>query len=389
MDDILKIVLFVDKSTLNIHDIIQLSAVNKACLSIAHDTIKFHQDEYKKKRSHIYNKNIHHFHDTCTMTEAKTLYKLNVFDLSHLDFKQSPHPHFKNKTMTKYSMDDVIGLSIIKHGSLEFMDAKHVNESLAKREMQFEKLITKYKLSNYKHDIMRHNIYIEFMRNGGKGVRIFEQNISCFSEAKEFVKKASSYSIPHIDFNTFFTDYLIDKEKTENTIQGQIDRCANFNKFYDFLKIDICIPHYIREEYIKTGNKGSVMAWIESATRKHNLETELRKHNMNIRKDSITSAEYIANTNNSCNLPECVRIMREMDFFHTKTNYAKIMKQMLDLEYDNAKENIREIYGYVRDHEEYMDILSEYVDKVKVSKDAKVEALKNYNGDVPDFVQVK
>ena len=387
MEDILKLVLFVDKSTLDIFDIYRLSTANKSCLSIARDTIQFHHDEYKKKISHIYNKRVFNDSPRCTMTRAKTIFKLNALDLSHLNFKQSPHPCFKNKVITEYSLNDIVGLSIIKHGSLDTEHDLQTNKSLTKRETQFEKLVTKYDLKKQIPDIIHHNIYIDFMRNGSNGVRIFEQSISQWKEAKEFVKKSSSYSIPNIEFNTFFTDYLSDKEKSISIIQGQIDRCANFSKFYDYLKVDLCIPYHIREDYIKTDNEGSVMAWIQSVTRKHNLESELQKHNLKLRKDSITTAAYIANTNNSHNLPECVRIMREMDFFHTKTNYGKIIRRMLDTEYDLAKENIRENYGYIRDHEEYMNLLNEYVDKIKLSRDAKTEALKNYKGNLPEFIQ--
>jgi hypothetical protein len=138
-------------------------------------------------------------------------------------------------------------------------------------------------------------------------------------------------------------------------------------------------------DYIDRGDP-AIEAGYAMLERRKVLTAKLHEHGLALRRDSRLCREFIQH---STDLDEVVRMMREMHFFYTQTNYAQVYKRLLNQEYKQAKRDLRDICGYIDDPKEYRRLLRKNIDYDGISVQAKWEVLSGLDGSnvvVPDFV---
>lgn len=271
-----------------------------------------------------------------SLTEARRVYKLTDDELSWINYTEY-YQRMYRKLITLYDLRDIRMLSFLKHGKIQPDIVKREgNKARDKREAQLLKTLEQLHLST-DTDIKSYGIVRRFLENGDEGVRKLKSNLSKFIEFKE-----------------------------------------KMGDLYDRYKSDM-FDDYIRSGDIIIQNEKA------KADRKSALIAKLSEYNLVLRNDSRVCNRFIES--NIGDINEVVRIMREMNWFYTKTNYPRVYKYYLDESYSRAKEIIRDSYGIIRDPDEYEEILYEYVDRDRISRKAKLEILRIVKN-VPEFVIV-
>jgi hypothetical protein len=249
---------------------------------------------------------------TIGKTETIKKYKLKEDEIDCLDYLYFKHDVYKNY-ITLFSKKDVISLLFLKYGiSNPELLKKTTNNARNKRIQQINTLSVE---NNFLTD--------EYILNGKGGIRRLKINLLKWDN---------------------FDDTLNNYPK--------LDKLKKKKYFEKYLNND----NYLEEKNQKI-------------IRKENLERELKKNNLVLRNDSDICKKYIKF--NEGNLEDVVNMMIEMNHLYTKTKYPKIYKKMLDEEYKEAKEIIRNSYGFIRNQDEYQELLNDLVDRVEISKRAK------------------
>lgn len=275
-----------------------------------------------------------------SLTEARKTYKLTDDELSWLNYTEY-YQRMYRKLITLYDLRDIRMLSFLKHGKIKPDIVKRDgNKARDKREEQLSKTLEQLSLTD-NADIKSYSIVRRFLENGDQGVRKLKANLSKF---------------------------VVFKEK--------------LGDLYDTYKSELF------DEYIESGDI-VIQNERSKGDRRSALVAKLGEYNLTLRCDSRVCDNFINNNTggNIGDINEVVRIMREMDWFYTKTNYPRVYKYYLDDEYREAKKIIRDSYGIIRDPDEYEEILDEYVDRDRISRKAKLKILRIVKN-VPEFVIV-
>ena len=117
--------------------------------------------------------------------------------------------------------------------------------------------------------------------------------------------------------------------------------------------------------------------------RKKEIVAELGKVGLLLRSDSRMCAEYIDGSRDD--LQEIVKVMIEMNFLHKYTDYADIMKRVVQRQYDEIAD-----LGWLPTDE--YEMLVEQIDFHALSQSAQRMALKAFKGNrdkVPDSLVEK
>ena len=282
-----------------------------------------------------------------TLTDAKKTYKLCDDDLNPLNYRLKYMQAYRIYC-TLYSLKDIKRVVTLRYGSINNVPKSkpRTGATKSKREDRIEELLDVYIPSEY-HDIFKEiDVREEFLANGKGGITRIKQMLVKWSN------HAASLSNSGILNNT------IDK-------QTMVD---DFVSFCD-------IVNY---------NHGVIRAKLEQISRKSTLEAALSRHNLALRDDSEFCKAYIMG--HVDNLQMVVDTMMAMNFFYSQTNYNTIYTTLCNEAYDDAREIIRYAYGYIRNHDEYIELLNDHVDKHQLSLRAKRQALSSYKNDIPDFV---
>lgn len=294
-----------------------------------------------------------------TETFAKKTYKLTNEDLDRID-KYHSYCRIYRTTMTLYSKKDVIGLTLIKYGIRRIEDIpvkvrKSVMSAKEKRIEQLDNCFDKIVSidENDKEQIKNLDICVEFLKNGTDGISKLRKQISSWDNfIEEFLKN----------------EYLVQKILLKNSL-----------KMYEYFEAFMVKP----EETIFYMDKENKQILCKQE-RTIELTNALEAVGLTLRDDSSMCKQYICGEEDDLDM--VVNMMREMDFFYTHTNYEMIMTLKLNDAYEEAKDYIYHDYGYIDDYEEYLEVLHSNVDKHYISKSIKKRILKNYRGEIPDFV---
>lgn len=210
------------------------------------------------------------------------------------------------------------------------------------------------------------------------------------------------------------TDLVLDELNSEKYINKMKFKNKNFNSFLNsdwyknFLKE---ISSYLNTEYtdtfiltifskkviLKTGIIDKIIsdiselffAKIDVILRTNELTKKLKNVGLNLRSDSKVCNYYIKGgvdlvnenmDNNIENIDDIVEIMKEMDFYHTKTHYPELNKKQLHkyshYVYNNGDSDDDNEYDYYYGHYEYTKPVSE------INLIAKKMALKKVNENI-------
>ena len=321
---------------------------------------------------------------TISKTDAKNIYKLNQVNLDQLDFIMVYLKCYR-KYGKFYSLKDVRGIALSKHGAI--YPPEKVNAAKNKREEQLNKALEIFENDKELQNHFRNSrSCIIFLQNGEGGINRLKQR---FKRYPEFCKVIQEY--PHITPNMYmgvleiFFDFP-NVEEFKHSIENEMakdKRRQDINELLQELNMLSFHTHSIIQQYVNYGNnnldiESVIIPLYERQERETKLKEGLALHGLVMRSDSFVCKEYIEN--NSGSLNETIRMMREMHFFFSSTNYKNIMGQMMRDEYAYQRE---EMYDNDDSTEEDYQI-----DHSQVSKNAKIRALRLYKGTVPDYVGI-
>ena len=307
-----------------------------------------------------------------TLTDAKKIYKLKDTDLEKLDYTMVFVNSYRIYA-TLYQTQDIHALSVIKTGISKPI-VKYRGCARKKRIEKFDNLYKKY-IIDPNIRIKIYDIFEEFMRNGAGGIRKLEANMKKWPEYIKHMKKENSTF--RVDtYYKIFKNYIQDSLSLSD-IQSEITKRK---EYIESINTEHHIDWNIQQDYIEFG-----IGNIEKYLRKQKLENALKIHNLKYRQDSVICNKYINDEDDAYDLEKTVNIMRTMNYLYKQTNYGQIYTQMLNKEYSDAKELIRNTHGYIHNPGEYQNILNDHVDKHKISEKAKMKTLQNIK-DIPDFV---
>lgn len=292
-------------------------------------------------------------------TYAKKTYKLTSEDLERINCHQS-YCRIYRTTMTLYSKKDVIGLTLIKYGirNIANIPVKVRKSVLSAKEKRIEQLNNCFEQiasidENDKEQIKKLDICVEFLKNGTDGISKLRKQISLWDDFIEVFLK---------------NEYLVQEIILKNS-----------SKMYEYFEAFMVKPEHTKK-YMDNENKRI----FSTQQRTLELTNALEAVDLTLRDDSSMCRQYICGEEDD--LEMVVNMMREMDFFYMYTNYELLMSNELNDAYEEAKTYIYHDYGYIHDHEEYLDVLHSHVDKHNISRRIKKRILKNYKGVIPDFV---
>lgn len=366
-----------------VHELARLARVDKATKAATQESIQYLRKHYAK----VYPKGVQlakpNWQDAVTLTDAKKNYKLRARELEHLDYKMSYMPFYR-KYCTLYNKKDVMSMCYLHHGVTDpdLIPAK-VNKAAEKREQQFDKVFEHIFDNEYIYeDIAELPACVEFFTNGGKGIKALQKKLQTWPEFEAAYAPFQDKLKPSAKFY-FFGLYMIDPRIYEHQLSSaveKVDRKLNIVATIKTVVGDLPITPNLEDQdlYVNTGE----LHYLQRCMRRYNLEQALKAYNVPLRNDSEMCKKYIKGEVND--LAEIVKIMRQMAFLHNHTRYAAIYKHRMNDAYREAKDFIRDVYGYIADEEEYMDILDELLNKPEVSKAAQKEALRHYIGQIPD-----
>jgi len=262
-----------------------------------------------------------------------------------------------------YSLKDVQGITLINYGSI--YPPEKVNIAKTKRVEQLEKVLCSYS-EDVRDALRKLNMTNEFLKNGNKGITVLKQNFQKYPEFLEVIRQYS-HLVPHNELFQQFVNVTVHQFKvnieyemaTKRRRSEIIDEIGT--QYIHLSCVQLSIDGYIDKDSV-------IMAINDRKQREIRLRKSLAFHNLHIRSDSLICKDFV--DRNKGTLEETVRIMREMNFFFTFTNYKNIMRNLMRLEYEYQRET------------NYEDI----IDRTEISKQAKRQALKYYRGNVPDFI---
>ena len=305
-----------------------------------------------------------------TLTDAKKIYKLKEQDLNKIDHTRIYIGTYRIYA-TLYQKTDIYSLCMLKYGRYEPI-RKERGLAREKRLQKFYSLYDKYIIdNNYNKYIC--DIFEEFIRNGNGGFRNLETNMKKWPEYISFMKSNN----PTFQIKSYFTLYK--KYILESCKLDEIQTNINKRKEYVDTLTEYNINHQTKINYIETDDNK-----LMTIVRKHDLEKALGLYGIKIHIYSVVCDEYINGSEDAYDFEKTVNIMRTMKFLYTETTYDAIYTDMLNAEYQNAKEQIFEEYGYIRNSNEYDNLLYYYVDKQEISQTAKHRAVHGFKN-LPDY----
>lgn len=286
--------------------------------------------------------------DMITLTESRKRYKLDDDDLKHLNYCTKYMYAYKNY-MTLYRLTDIIGIAMWKHMCftyaelMAFLDSKKrtINKTAALRQKQLEGAFTKLKMTRDQINELQDLSYTrEFSMNGGIGIRRLTK---------------------------LFEIYFTWKDIFEQRMKDSGEQASAY--------VTILVEQGLQAAMVELDIV--CLRFTQKINRRKELIRELNLRGLQLRNDSRLCQEYIDGTSNR-NASEIAEIMENMQFFHQHTNYAKLLRNQLDHEYAHAKQEIRELYGYISDEDEYQEALDELVNRDVISERVQAKALREY-----------
>ena len=286
-----------------------------------------------------------------SFTDSKKKYKLNDEELSKLDMYETVHRKYRH-TIRFYRECDVRAMSLVKFNGAPPSAARGgTNKAREKREQQLAKLLGDPRFVGLSSVYKSLPVTNGFLQSGSVGIR---KLTSCFGQHPTMVgflrglglddKEISMYVDKHLE--AFVDDLETTQRNIERTVEASRQRDA----------------------------------------RKNALAAALETCGLSLRKDSRLCETWI--DTGFGNMSEIVLIMRQMDFLHANTEYPKIMRRMLNEAYEESKQWIREIHGFIRDPDAYQELLDEDVDRDAISAAAKQKAInmfKKKRGSLPEW----
>jgi hypothetical protein len=279
-----------------------------------------------------------------TYTDVKNNYKFTPTDFKNIDSLNIYNNAYRSR-MTLYSKKDVIGYARIKYGKYGLQIKRHTGAAKEKREEKLNDILQKYiKNPNNITMVKSFDICTEFLQNGGAGIRKLTKDISKWVEYSEFLSgfTDSNLAITYEEHNKYYRHYLDDN-------------------------IDILKNLYNKKVLYNTNFK------------------ILQNHNIDYHDNKKICDKFL--NGNIETIEEVIHEIKCLNFLNNNTKYKSILKEILDERFANGKDMIYDIYGYIDNHQEYLNVLFSYVNEDWCESNAKKRALQNCDN-LPDWFKI-
>ena len=341
-----------------------------------------------------------HLAPTVSRTDAKRTYKLKDSDLAAIDVLHAVVRVRRGYVNAQYhSLRDVIGACFVKHGVThpdEIVAGRGRGEAVAaKRREQLRASLEAFVPVEYRDRLAESASCKRFLRNGDGGVRALRKWLGAWTEFEAFWRfddtLGSAGKIAAFEEFAKAGGAAAIVSRHENVLAKR-DRRRDLPETVAALVAaefpDLDATEHAREyahthaygytrahAYLETGE----LRHLRADLRQSRLRWALQEHGLTLRTDSDVCAQYV--DGRRTDLEEVVRVMREMDFFFSETAYRTFVAETY-----RSLRPYRRRHRYDHDYETDSSDDDDDVDRVQVSRNAKVRALTEFRGVVPDFV---